>query len=70
MGITADKILSHRLVDAVIEEPLGGAHRDVNLMMTNLNKLLINEMETLKSQSLDELLDNRYQKFMAMGASE
>ncbi len=70
MGITADKILSHRLVDAVIEEPLGGAHRDVNLMMTNLNKLLIKELETLKSQSLDELLDNRYQKFMAMGASE
>ncbi|MDI1353140.1 MAG: acetyl-CoA carboxylase carboxyltransferase subunit alpha [bacterium] len=70
MGITADKILENKLVDLVIPEPLGGAHRDVEDMASRLKQVLINELDTLKQLSLDQLIEQRYQKFMAMGACD
>lgn len=70
MGITADKTLAYGLIDKVIEEPLGGAHRNVSQLMKTVNTVLISELHQLQSMSLDELLLKRYQKFMAMGASE
>lgn len=68
MGITADKIYEHGLVDGVIEEPLGGAHRNVAEMMQKLKSLLTEELQEMQTLPMDELLDKRYQKFMAMGA--
>ena len=70
MGITAQQILQHRLVDRVIEEPLGGAHRDVPLMMTTLKAVLVDELRALRQVSADDLLASRYKKFMAMGACD
>jgi acetyl-CoA carboxylase carboxyl transferase subunit alpha len=68
MGITADKILENKLVDLVIDEPLGGAHRDVGDMMARLKEVLRTELHGLKALSMNELLARRYKKFMAMGA--
>ncbi|MFW2572490.1 acetyl-CoA carboxylase carboxyl transferase subunit alpha, partial [Legionella sp. 29fVS95] len=68
MGITADKILESGLVDRVIPEPLGGAHRNVPDMTARLKEILIDELRSLKSLSVEELLNQRYDKFMAMGA--
>lgn len=70
MGITADKILENGLIDKVVEEPLGGAHRNVSEMMQRLNTILKNELTSLKSLSLEALLEKRYRKFMAMGACD
>ncbi|KTD61621.1 acetyl-CoA carboxylase carboxyltransferase subunit alpha [Legionella spiritensis] len=70
MGITADRISESKLVDGVIKEPLGGAHRDVAAMASRLKDVLTKELQSLKHQSMDELLNTRYQKFMAMGACE
>lgn len=70
MGITADKILENQLVDLVIQEPLGGAHRDVAAMMLQLRSTLRQELQGLQSLSTSELLARRYQKFMAMGACD
>lgn len=70
MGITADKILENELVDAVIPEPLGGAHRDVDDMALRLKGLLTTELQALKKIPLDQLIERRYQKFMAMGACD
>lgn len=70
MGITASKILELGLVDDVIEEPLGGAHRDVIDMTSRLKKRLQTELQVLKNLSMDDLLQQRYKKFMAMGASD
>lgn len=70
MGITADKILENKLVDLVVQEPLGGAHRDIDEMATRLKRVLVNELETLKSLPLDVLRAQRYKKFMAMGACD
>lgn len=70
MGITADRIFENKLVDSVIPEPLGGAHRDVEEMARRLKKILVSELASLKKLSLDKLIEDRYQKFMAMGACD
>lgn len=68
MGITADKILGFGLVDDVIKEPLGGAHRNLEAMAARLKGVLVDELNALRPLSMDALLEQRYQKFMAMGA--
>ncbi|CEG56261.1 acetyl-CoA carboxylase carboxyltransferase subunit alpha [Legionella fallonii] len=68
MGITADKIAENKLVDMVIPEPVGGAHRDVDDMALRVKKILLTELHALKKFSVDRLIELRYQKFMAMGA--
>jgi acetyl-CoA carboxylase carboxyl transferase subunit alpha len=70
MGIAAEKILAHNLVDLVVDEPLGGAHRDVVGMADRLKAVLTDELHQLQSLPLDELLEQRYRKFMAMGACD
>lgn len=70
MGITAQKIYENNLVDKVIPEPLGGAHRDMDEMAKRLKKELISELTSLNKISLDTLVEQRYQKFMAMGACD
>ncbi|KTD60747.1 acetyl-CoA carboxylase carboxyltransferase subunit alpha [Legionella shakespearei] len=70
MGITADRILENQLVDMVVPEPLGGAHRDLDDMTTRLKKVLTNELQALKKIPVDQLIEQRYQKFMAMGACD
>jgi acetyl-CoA carboxylase carboxyl transferase subunit alpha len=70
MGITADKIYENKLVDLVVDEPLGGAHRNIVEMAATLKAVLTDELHQLKSLSSKELLDSRYKKFMAMGACD
>lgn len=70
MGITSDKILDHGLIDLVIKEPLGGAHRDVVTMAASLKKTLTEQLRALKMLSTKELLERRYKKLMAMGACD
>ncbi|KTC80070.1 acetyl-CoA carboxylase carboxyltransferase subunit alpha [Legionella cherrii] len=70
MRITADKILENKLIDMVVPEPLGGAHRNVDEMAARLKDVLVSELRALKKLPLDQLVENRYQKFMAMGASD
>ena len=70
MGITADKIAKFKLIDSVVDEPLGGAHRDVAKMAATLKAVLKIELQALHKLSIDELLAQRYQKFMAMGACD
>lgn len=69
MRITADKILENKLIDSVIPEPLGGAHRNIDEMAARLKDVLISELRALQKIPFDQLIESRYQKFMAMGAS-
>ncbi|MDO4582743.1 MAG: acetyl-CoA carboxylase carboxyltransferase subunit alpha [Planctomycetia bacterium] len=59
----------HRLgvVDAVIPEPLGGAHRDPRLMAGNLKKYLRTSLRELQKLSIDQILEERYEKFRKIG---
>ncbi|KTD06795.1 acetyl-CoA carboxylase carboxyltransferase subunit alpha [Legionella jamestowniensis] len=70
MGITADRIVESGLIDEVIPEPLGGAHRNVNEMCKQLKEVLTDELRTLKTFPITDLLQQRYEKFMAMGACD
>ena len=57
MRITADNILENNLIDKVIPEPLGGAHRNVDEMAARLKEVLINELFTLQKTPSDQLVE-------------
>lgn len=68
MGVTADKILANQLIDIIVPEPLGGAHRNFTEMAETLRGILSKEMTTLKALPIETLLKMRYDKLMAIGA--
>jgi len=67
MGITSDRLKERGLVDAIIAEPLGGAHRNHEEMAVNLKKSLLDNLEQLNAISTEELLDSRYNRLMQYG---
>lgn len=67
MGITAPRLHELGLVDAVIEEPLGGAHRDPDAMAASLKSALLDRLDKLKAQPIDTLLTERYGRLMGFG---
>ena len=67
MGITAQRLFSLKLVDNIIQEPLGGAHRDYDQIASSLKQNLIESLDALESITIDRLLEQRYQKLMAFG---
>ncbi len=67
MGLTSDVLLELGIVDATIEEPLGGAHRDIDLMANRIQDHLVEQLERLKAIPADELLEQRYARLMAYG---
>ncbi|MDH3871323.1 MAG: acetyl-CoA carboxylase carboxyl transferase subunit alpha, partial [Gammaproteobacteria bacterium] len=67
LGITSSRLQELGLVDRIIEEPLGGAHRDVDAIAENIRQALVEELGKLTTASIDELLESRYQRLMAYG---
>ena len=67
MGITAERLYSLKLIDSVISEPLGGAHRDYDQVADSLKLNLVESLEALESMTIDKLLEKRYQKLMSFG---
>lgn len=67
MGITSDRLFELGLVDQVISEPMGGAHRDAALTAANLKRHLSETLDKLSGLSTDELLERRYQRLMSYG---
>jgi acetyl-CoA carboxylase carboxyl transferase subunit alpha len=70
LGLTAERLLEHKLVDKIIPEPLGGAHRNPAAMAETLKVAIWDELQHLESLSLETLLDRRYQRLRAYGAFE
>ena len=70
MGITAPRLHELGLVDAVIDEPLGGAHRDPALMADRLQQALSSRLATLGEMPVERLLERRYERLMAYGAPQ
>ena len=68
MGITAERLKSLGLIDLVLKEPLGGAHRDVDAMAAAVKKTLIDTLGRLEPLSMDELLESRYKRFTSFGS--
>jgi acetyl-CoA carboxylase carboxyl transferase subunit alpha len=67
MGITADRILELGLIDKIIVEPVGGAHRDAESMAQTLRGELMQSLKQLRTMGNDELLNRRYDRLMAYG---
>jgi acetyl-CoA carboxylase carboxyl transferase subunit alpha len=68
MAITAGRLKHENLVDEVIEEPLGGAHRDPLLMAERLRAALAAAVDDLSDRPVDTLLDERARRFDSFGA--
>lgn len=67
MGITAPRLKELDLINRVITEPLGGAHRAPEEMALSLKNVILDDLEQLETLSVQELLDKRYQRLMSFG---
>ncbi|MEK6731290.1 MAG: acetyl-CoA carboxylase carboxyltransferase subunit alpha [Pseudomonadota bacterium] len=65
LGLTAANLSRLRLIDHVLREPLGGAHRDVDDMAVRLKQALKEQLKILQAKPIDQVLKERYQKLMA-----
>jgi len=67
MAITSRDLKGHELIDDIIPEPLGGAHRDPDSMARSLRNSLVEALDALEPEPLDRLMENRYGRLMAYG---
>jgi acetyl-CoA carboxylase carboxyl transferase subunit alpha len=68
MGITAPRLREFDLIDGIIQEPLGGAHRDWNAISASVKEGLLAQLEQLDTLSREDLLEARYQRLVGYGA--
>jgi acetyl-CoA carboxylase carboxyl transferase subunit alpha len=67
LGITAPRLKQLGLVDKVVSEPIGGAHRDPAAMIVTLKKALAEALKALSELSLDELVERREDRIVSYG---
>jgi acetyl-CoA carboxylase carboxyl transferase subunit alpha len=70
LGLTAKRLLEHGLIDQIVPEPLGGAHRDPAAMATTLKRTILDELAKLDRLDTAELLEKRYLRLRSYGAYE
>ena len=67
LGITAPRLKELGLVDTILPEPLGGAHRNPSQLMETVRKSLKDQLTKLQKKSLKQLLDSRYERLLSYG---
>jgi len=67
LGLTAKRLLSLSLIDEIVKEPLGGAHRDVEEMSKTLKRHWLKQLGSLEKLSMEELLKRRYERLLSYG---
>ncbi len=67
MQLTATHIKEHELIDDIIKEPLGGAHRDLDAMAKSVKTVIERSLAELKKLPLEKLLTQRYKRYLAIG---
>ncbi len=67
MGVTADRIKELELIDNIIDEPLGGAHRDYDLMANSIKQSIKGDLAKLKEMDKEALIEQRYERLMSYG---
>ena len=68
MKVSSKDLKKINIIDEIITEPLGGAHRDYDLMAKNIKSSLIKNLSILNKLSLDDLLDRRYKRILEIGS--
>lgn len=67
MGVTSKTLLELGIVDEIIQEPLGGAHRDMDTVAAAIRATLVRQLEALQAEPLESLLEKRYQRLTGFG---
>jgi acetyl-CoA carboxylase carboxyl transferase subunit alpha len=67
MGITAERLLELKLIDRIVEEPLGGAHRDHQAAADALRDALVEDLGQLSSMLFDDLVEKRSERLRSFG---
>ena len=67
MKVSANELKKLKIIDEIIEEPLGGAHRDYDLISSSIKDSLIKNLSALNSMSMEQLLDRRYKRLIEIG---
>lgn len=69
LQLSPSKALELKVIDAIIKEPAGGAHRYPDKAIGKVKEMIMNHLATLKAQDLDVVMQNRFEKFRQMGNS-
>ena len=67
MKVSANELKKLKIIDEIIEEPLGGAHRDYNLISSSIKDSLIKNLSALNSMPIEQLVDRRYKRLVEIG---
>ena len=67
MAITSERLKQLALIDRIIEEPVGGAHRDPDACARELKRVLLEELRALEGMDMPRMIDARYRRLMAIG---
>ena len=67
MKVSANELKKLKIIDEIIEEPLGGAHREYDLISSSIKDSLIKNLSALNSMSMEQLLDRRYKRLVEIG---
>ncbi|MFO0506369.1 MAG: acetyl-CoA carboxylase carboxyl transferase subunit alpha, partial [Chryseotalea sp.] len=67
LKLTGKDMLSLKLIDGIIKEPLGGAHTDVKWMATEIKRTILENVKQLNSQNPEQRISERMDKFCSMG---
>jgi len=70
MKLSAKDLLELKVIDEIIPEPLGGAHRDRNLILSNVRESISKNLNLFKEMSGEEILDQRKNKFLKIGRNK
>ena len=70
MKLSAKDLLELKVIDEIIPEPIGGAHRDKNLILNNVRKSILKNLKTFMGVSNEEILNQRKNKFLKIGRSK
>jgi len=70
MKLSAKDLLNLKVIDEIIPEPVGGAHRDKDLILNNIRNSIINNLNDFNSMNKDEVLNHRKNKFLSIGRSK
>ena len=70
MKLSSKDLLELQIIDEIIDEPAGGAHRDKNLILQNISESITKNLDYFKTMSAEEIFNDRKNKFLRIGRSK
>ena len=70
MKLSAKDLLKLKVIDEIIQEPIGGAHRDKDLILSNVRECLLKNLDYFKELSPEEIMNERKNKFLKIGRND